>query len=102
VFNLVLNACEGDGHRGASLVAIRIGRTGERLLVIQVDDDGPGFPAAALDCDFGESVSSKTNGWGLGLGLVAGLVRASGGTVRHENHATGGASVVVELAAEVT
>jgi len=69
----------------------------DRLLEIQVDDDGPGFAPEMLDRDLGEGATSKPQGWGMGLGLVAGLVHASGGFVHRCNWAGGGASVTVEL-----
>jgi signal transduction histidine kinase len=97
--NLVVNACEGDGARRARKVAIKARRTGDARIAIEVTDDGPGLPAHVLSTPPGEAVSTKPVGIGFGIGLVDGLVRASGGTVSWQNQSGGGACVVVQLPA---
>jgi signal transduction histidine kinase len=95
--NLVVNACEGDGTSGAHRVAISA-RRADALVAIAIEDDGPGLPAHVLATPPGQGVSTKPVGAGFGIGLVDGLVRASGGTVSWTNRTNGGgARVVVEL-----
>ncbi len=96
--NVVVNACEGDGARAAQRVAISARRVAPGV-VIEIRDDGPGLPAHVLAAPVGDAVSTKAVGSGLGIGLVDGLVRASGGSVSWRNHPGGGASVVVTLPA---
>lgn len=95
--NLLGNACEGDGDRAARHVEVSVTTTKERV-VLEVADDGPGFPPTLLGDD-GKVVgtSGKPGGSGFGLKLTAGLVEGSGGSVRCENRPKGGARVVVEL-----
>jgi signal transduction histidine kinase len=94
--NLVVNACEGDGRHGARRVDVHARKSGARV-AIEVVDDGPGFPGHVLATPPGHAPSTKAAGTGLGIGLVDGLVKASGGTVTWRNRDGGGAHVVVEL-----
>jgi signal transduction histidine kinase len=96
--NLTVNACEGDGSRGASRVELRA-RVSEARVIIEILDDGPGLPEHIVAGVAGEAPSSKPAGAGLGIGLVAGLVRASGGRIAWSNRPKGGAWVVVDLPA---
>ena len=97
--NLVKNAAEaaharGDG-RGEILVTtayrhgLRVrtedGRTKAVPLEVRVQDNGPGVPPRLRDQLFEPFVSSKANGTGLGLALVAKLVAAHGGLVDFES-----------------
>jgi signal transduction histidine kinase len=97
--NLVVNACEGDGRRGARRVEISARPGDGARVVIEIVDDGPGLPAHVLAAAPGTAGSTKPAGLGLGLGLVHGLVKASGGTVAWHNRDGGGARVTVELPA---
>ncbi|WP_141324694.1 sensor histidine kinase [Myxococcus sp. AB025B] len=92
VENLVLNACEGDGKRGASRVSIqaRVEPLSGRLEVV-IADDGPGFPSALLDVPAEQLYTSKPEGTGLGLYTSECLLRASGGTLHRRNAPDGGA-----------
>jgi signal transduction histidine kinase len=71
--------------------------------IVEVLDEGPGFPAAFLPHAFERfrradpSRAEDQGGAGLGLAIVASLVHAHGGTVRAVNRAGGGACVRVEL-----
>jgi signal transduction histidine kinase len=96
--NLLLNACQGDGTRGAARVALVVSDD-ERIgaLAIQVADDGPGFAEELLGRSIAPFATTKSNGTGLGLYTVERLVRASGGTLRCENRASGGALVTAFL-----
>jgi len=89
VFNLLVNACEGDGRRGASAVRVHTAAPDGHIR-IQIDDDGPGFDGAG-------PTSSKPGSLGLGLELVGRIVDASGGTMRCASRDEGGARVVIEL-----
>ena len=98
--NLVKNAAEaaharGD-NRGEILIstAYRHGlkiRSNEREslkstpLEVRVQDNGPGVPENLREQLFEPFVSSKANGTGLGLALVAKLVAAHGGMVDFES-----------------
>lgn len=83
--NLIKNAAEGDGSRGAGRITIRVAREDDRTRVV-VQDDGPGFTDAA-----------KVGGTGVGLASVTNLVAASGGRLDRRNAASGGAIVEFTL-----
>jgi signal transduction histidine kinase len=94
LYNLVRNAAEGDGRRGARRIRITA-RRGGRGLALVVRDDGPGFAPAAVE----SRVSGKQNGNGLGLHCAALLLEMSGGTITIGDAAGGGAIVALELRA---
>jgi signal transduction histidine kinase len=98
VENLVLNACEGDGTRGAAQVDIsaRLEPHTARLELVIVDD-GPGFPVEQLKAPIEGLSSTKPNGTGLGLYTAECLIRASGGTLERTNRPTGGAQLRILL-----
>jgi two-component system C4-dicarboxylate transport sensor histidine kinase DctB len=93
--NVCLNACEGDGTRGATNVVMSV-LTGEGTVVIHIDDDGPGFPEH-MRGPVTPFVTTKTSGTGLGLFTVDRLISASGGELWKENRAVGGARVTLQL-----
>ncbi|MCE9668609.1 ATP-binding protein [Myxococcus stipitatus] len=99
--NLVLNACEGDGARGATRVSVvaRVEPLSGRLEVV-ITDDGPGFPPALLDGSAQALASSKSDGMGLGLYTSECLLRASGGVLQRENMTDGGALLRLVLPRE--
>ncbi|WP_437756937.1 ATP-binding protein [Sorangium sp. So ce1389] len=88
LLNLLVNACEGTGERGASSVTLDARPLGGGRVAIEVKDDGPGFHATP---------SPKPGGSGQGLGFVAGMVESSGGLVLRSNLPEGGAKVTLEL-----
>ncbi|MBL8673882.1 MAG: PAS domain-containing protein, partial [Rhodospirillales bacterium] len=95
--NLVKNACEALPPEGGAVVLSTAYRQGVRLalpgtrqrvhlpLVVSVQDDGPGIPAAIGENLFDAFVSTKVNGTGLGLALVAKIVNDHGGVVEFES-----------------
>jgi C4-dicarboxylate-specific signal transduction histidine kinase len=89
--NLVANAVEGDGTKGASRVWIR-GEVRGATCCFTVEDDGPGFDDAARERGVG-----KRHGLGLGLDLTARLLASAGGQLTRSNRAEGGARVSLEL-----
>jgi two-component system OmpR family sensor kinase len=72
-------------------------------VAIEVTDDGPGIPEAALAQVFERfyradpSRSRTSGGAGLGLAIVRAIVEAHGGTVVAARVATGGTRITVEL-----
>ncbi len=98
--NLVSNAVN---YGGSALVRLRPPREG--VLTIEVEDDGPGIPAAELERMFepfhrGEpSRSRETGGVGLGLPIARNIMRAHGGDVTLGNRPNGGAKATATLPA---
>ncbi|MSO92733.1 MAG: PAS domain-containing protein [Rhodospirillales bacterium] len=99
--NLVKNACEALPPEGGEVVlrtayqhgpklAISGGSTRVHLpLVVTVRDSGPGIPEDIKPYLFDPFVTSKPNGSGLGLALVAKVIGDHGGVVEFES-STGG------------
>lgn len=72
----------------------------DELLLLSVDDDGPGFPArhlALIERDFALPPEARREGGGLGLQSVKRLVQAMGGRCHARNKPEGGAEVGVCL-----
>jgi two-component system nitrogen regulation sensor histidine kinase GlnL len=95
--NLVKNACEAvDGQADREIELTTAYRPGIRLSVpgspqkvslpleFCVIDNGPGVPEDLLPHLFDPFITTKTNGSGLGLALVAKIVGAHGGIVECE------------------
>ena len=96
--NILANACEGDGERGPSRVDVRLESAPDaESVVVEFADDGPGFPAQLLDTPCRGGMTTKRDGTGMGLALVANLVGASGGSLRLRNAPKGGARVLLSL-----
>ncbi len=96
--NLLVNACEGDGQRQAQRVEVKLERR-DGAVVIEVADDGPGFPPHLLSSRGTAGLTTKAAGSGLGMMLVAGVVESSGGRLELGNRPSGGACVRVQLPA---
>ncbi|MGD1887468.1 MAG: nitrogen regulation protein NR(II) [Cohaesibacteraceae bacterium] len=102
--NLAKNACEAIGTRSDGKVVLSTGfKPGIRLSVpgsakrltlpleVAVEDNGPGIPQDLMADLFDTFITTKSNGTGLGLALVAKIIRDHGGVVECESHGTGAA-----------
>jgi signal transduction histidine kinase len=97
VMNLVANALKyGDAAR------VKLART-ERSVQIDIDDNGPGIPAADAEAVFEPfrrletSRNRETGGSGLGLSIARNIVRAHGGDILLRNLPGGGLRASVTL-----
>ncbi|MFO7652509.1 MAG: ATP-binding protein [Candidatus Krumholzibacteriia bacterium] len=95
LLNLALNACEAMGYRGRLRIEV-LGAAGESC-EIRVSDGGPGIDADVAERIFDPFMTTKKDGTGLGLPMVARIAHAHGGTVEAENPPEGGALFVVRL-----
>ncbi len=97
--NLVKNAAEAIGNRqNGEIVLTTAYKPGMRLSVAGsrekvslplefcVQDNGPGVPADILPHLFDPFITTKTNGSGLGLALVAKIIGDHGGIVECDSH----------------
>ncbi|HKZ95587.1 MAG TPA: ATP-binding protein [Hyphomicrobiaceae bacterium] len=99
--NLVKNAAEaiGDNHEQGRVVMQTSFRPGVRLsvpgsearislpLMIQIEDNGPGVPEHLRPHLFDPFVTTKRNGTGLGLALVAKIIGDHGGIIECDSEA---------------
>jgi signal transduction histidine kinase len=98
LLNIVINACQGDGERGAAHVNVEVRSDDPQgRVTIDVIDDGPGFSAETLAARLGEIRSTKVGGSGFGLGVALALAQASDGTLTRVNRSGGGAMVSLSL-----
>lgn len=101
--NLIRNATEAMREAGVrsgrvrieALLRERLGADGRRasMIVIAVEDDGPGFDPAILGRVFTPFVTTRAAGTGLGLAIVHRIADAHGGAVRIDRAPSGGARV---------
>jgi signal transduction histidine kinase len=96
--NLVANAVNYGGS-----AMVRLVNPDHRMVVVEVEDDGPGIAPGELDRVFepfhrGEpSRNRETGGVGLGLPIARNIMRAHGGDVVIANRPAGGAKATVTL-----
>jgi nitrogen fixation/metabolism regulation signal transduction histidine kinase len=104
--NLVANAVEAQGGfltpdapapSTRPRVVMRIARAAAGTVAVDVDDAGPGVPAADRVRIFEPYVTGKRTGTGLGLAIVKKLVLQHGGTIAVTQSREGGASFQVRL-----
>lgn len=72
----------------------------DQLLVIIVEDDGPGFPEEEISKVFDKFYrlkDARVGGSGLGLSIVKGFVEAHNGKITLTNRPSGGARFVIQL-----
>ena len=101
LLNLIINAEQamlGANGRG-TLVARTWHDEAGRIVVLEVNDDGPGVPADVQTKIFDPFFTTKPVGKGTGLGLTVAyaLVQEHGGRIRIESEPGQGASFFVEF-----
>jgi two-component system osmolarity sensor histidine kinase EnvZ len=91
ITNLVDNARRHATH--VALAAVAQGRA----VLVTVDDDGPGCPAAKRESVFRPFESGSSGGTGLGLTIARDIVRAHGGEIVLEDSPMGGLRARIRL-----
>lgn len=95
VVNLLTNAALAVGPGGQIHVVAQRGDTG---LLLTVEDNGPGIPAALREKVFEPFFTTRgRNGTGLGLHLCRRFAQEMGGTLHAEEAPGGGARMVLAL-----
>lgn len=90
LLNILLNAQEALGKGGAIRVACR---AGEGRVALEVEDDGPGIPAAELGRVFDVYYSRSKAGSGLGLPTARRILEEHGGGLELESNEGAGTRV---------
>ncbi len=101
LLNLVINAEQAmlaTNGRG-TLIARSWHDVDQRLVVLEIHDDGPGIPLDVQEKIFDPFFTTKSPGKGTGLGLTVAqsIVADHGGRLRVESSPGGGASFRMEL-----
>ncbi len=93
--NLVMNALEMGGEQVE--IEIWCGARSREALQIRIRDNGPGIPEEHLSRVFDPFFTTRANGTGLGLAVVAMTIGHHGGEVRARNRPAGGAEFLIDL-----
>jgi len=95
--NLILNATQHSPAGSNILLKIH---SDEKNIILEVSDEGTGFPEEELSHVFDKfyrGKDAKAGGTGLGLSIVKGFVEAQHGTVYASNKLKGGAIFTVKI-----
>ncbi len=98
--NLIKNAVEASAGQDKSslLVQTRLLEINNQYwCILELTDNGPGFPEDMLANIFDPYVTNKPKGTGLGLAIVKKIIEEHGGSIIAENSPEGGAKVVIRL-----
>ncbi len=93
--NVIENAINASGTEGR--IELWAGQVSKKTLLIQISDNGPGIPVDALEHVFDPFYTTRANGTGLGLAVLASVVQQHGGTVHAANRVGGGAEFSILL-----
>ncbi|MBW2324476.1 MAG: MCP four helix bundle domain-containing protein [Deltaproteobacteria bacterium] len=96
--NLVENACEAMVSGGKiKVIEEETIEKNERVLVIKVQDNGPGIPEDMQENVFNPFFSKKEEGTGLGLSIATRIVREHGGWLDFNSKEGEGATFIITL-----
>jgi len=103
LINLLINAVQALDSVAADRRVLSVGA--ERavdeacgdVVVVLVDDSGPGIPDDVLPHLFDAFFTTKREGMGMGLSICRSIVEAHGGRISAENRSEGGASFRLAL-----
>lgn len=106
--NVILNAIQQihqirPGGRGQVLVSMaQVVRTGQTMVQVTVEDDGPGIHWRLWEQIFEMDYTTRPDGSGLGLYISRALIDAQGGRIYvAESRVLWGTTVIVELPAKL-
>jgi signal transduction histidine kinase len=104
LLNIVLNAEQAIGAAGGRIETHTSVRrpSGDRYVVVEIRDTGPGIPSGAMSHLFEPFYTTKEVGKGTGLGLAItyGIIQEHGGQIAASNHPDGGAVFTIQLPVE--
>ena len=97
VIQNALNACDEKPE-----IEIWAGAINQHMMLIRISDNGPGIPENCIDQVFDPFFTTRANGTGLGLAVLASVVQQHGGTVHAANRESRGAQFTILLPVEST
>jgi two-component system sensor histidine kinase FlrB len=93
--NLAMNALEAA--KGSVILDVWVGALNNHWLQIRVRDNGPGISEDIIDRVFDPFFTTRSQGTGLGLAVVAMTVSNHGGEITVKNNPTGGAEFLISF-----
>lgn len=93
--NLAMNALEAA--KGPVVLDVWVGALNNHWLQIRVRDNGPGISEDIIDRVFDPFFTTRSQGTGLGLAVVAMTVSNHGGEIMVKNNPTGGAEFLINF-----
>jgi signal transduction histidine kinase len=102
LINLVQNAAEALGKDGtitlrAAESRITLGGRTREVVILEVEDTGPGIPVEVQERLFDPFFTTKPSGTGLGLSIAARIVEKHGGALRFRTGANRGTTFDIVL-----
>lgn len=98
--NLMVNAAEAIGARGGRIVVrerMERPQAEKSLVVLEVEDNGPGIPEELQEKVLQPFFSTKEEGTGLGLSIAARIVEEHGGWMEFRSRQGQGTTFLVRL-----
>jgi len=96
LLNIFMNALEAVDNAGQ--ITVRLSKRPANLVLLEVEDTGPGVPPELLPNIFDAFVTTKPEGSGLGLAIGRAIANAHRATMRAENAPGGrGFKVILEF-----
>lgn len=92
LINLMRNAIEAMRECDRRELTVRTARHGDRFVLIEVADTGPGISEEVASRLFQPFVTSKASGMGIGLSISKRIVEAHGGQIWVSGNTEGGAT----------
>ena len=94
--NLIKNAWQAVPEDRTPKIEISL-KQKEKVVLIEVKDNGSGIEASKRDRVFEPSFTTKTNGMGLGLAMCQNIVSGLGGKIWFESETEIGTTFMIEL-----
>jgi two-component system C4-dicarboxylate transport sensor histidine kinase DctB len=94
--NLINNAIHAIGSHTPGKISIMTKQSNE-LIMIHVDDTGPGIDEQKLEMIFEPFYTTRESGLGLGLSISARIIDSMNGKLTAENLTKGGARFTIAL-----
>ncbi|MDJ0840946.1 MAG: ATP-binding protein [Acidobacteriota bacterium] len=99
LINLIMNACAAlRSMDSVKNLTVRTRREDSRI-ILEIRDNGPGFPQEDPETAFLPFVTTREDGSGMGLSICRTIIEAHHGTIGARNAEHGGALVTVVLPA---
>ncbi|WP_342359984.1 PAS domain S-box protein [Terrarubrum flagellatum] len=100
LLNLLRNAFDAlQLHEGRKEVRISVAPAPQEMLLVKVEDSGPGVSPDMLDRLFQPMSTTRAAGMGLGLSISRTIIEDHGGRLWHESSPLGGAAFCLTLRA---